>query len=337
MEFYLDLKNNNDYSSLEEAANIIKAGGVVLFPTETVYGLGANALDSNAVEKIFIAKGRNPKNPINLLVSNMKMVEMVSSNINELEYKLMEAFFPGPFTIILQKNSKVPSIVTAGKDTVGVRMPSNEIAKTLVEYAGVPIAAPSANVSGKPSGTNFNDIYNDFKDKVDYMIDGGSSSIGIESTIVQIIDNIPHILRPGSVTESQIKAVCGISPIKDYEINPSNLPSNKLKHYSLNSKSILVYSNDNERLTSKIKEIASDYTSPIIVCSSENINTYKDLKVINMGSTFDEIAQRLFATLKEADNFSPDIIIIEGIEQVGLGSAIMNRLINACENNYIEV
>ena len=335
MEFYLDLKNNTDYSNLKEAANIIKTGGIVLFPTETVYGLGANAFDSNAVEKIFIAKGRNPKNPINLLISDMKMVEMIATNINELEYKLMEAFFPGPFTIILQKSSNVPSIVTAGKDTVGIRMPNNEIARKLVEHAGVPIAAPSANLSGKPSGTNFNDLYNDFKDKVDYMIDGGNSSIGIESTIVQVIDNIPHILRPGSITESQIEAVCGINPIKDYETNTSTLPSSKLKHYSLNSKSVLVYSDDNERLVLKIKEIASSYTSPIIVCTSENFNTYKDLKVINMGNNFDEIAQRLFATLKEADSFSPDIIIIEGVKQIGLGNAIMNRLINACENNYI--
>lgn len=337
MDSYLDLKNNVNYSNLQKAVNTIKTGGIVLFPTETVYGIGANGLDSKAVEKIFVAKGRNQTNPINLLVSDMDMVKVVATNICEIEYKLMEAFFPGPFTIILPKTDIVPAIVTAGKNTVGVRMPSGEIAKKLVEYSGVPIAAPSANLSGKPSGTNFDDIYNDFKDKVDYMINGGNSSIGIESTIVQVIDNIPHILRPGSITDTQIEAVCGISPIKDYEINSSNLPSSEMKHYCLNNKSVLVYSDNNEKLVSKIQEIANTYASPIIICVDENIDKYKNFKLINMGNDFDEIAQRLFSVLKEADNFNPDIIIIEGVKKVGLGTAIMNRLIHSCGNNYIEI
>ena len=150
----LDLKNDNEYNKLKEAAQIIKNCGLVLFPTETVYGLGANGLDENAVKKIYIAKGRNENNPINLLVSNMEMINNIAKHISDLEYKLMESFFPGPFTIILKKKSIVPSIVTANGDTVGVRMPSGIIAKELVELAGVPIAAPSANISGKPSGTN---------------------------------------------------------------------------------------------------------------------------------------------------------------------------------------
>lgn len=330
----LDLKNNNDYTKLEKVAQIIKNGGLVLFPTETVYGLGANGLDENAVKKIYIAKGRNENNPINLLVSNMEMINNIAKDISDLEYKLMESFFPGPFTIILKKKSIVPSIVTANGDTVGVRMPSGIIAKELVELAGVPIAAPSANISGKPCGTNFNDIYNDFKDKVDYMIDGGDSSIGIESTIVKVIDNIPHILRPGSITDEQIEKIAG-TIIKDYENSVSNLPSSNYDHYTLNSKSLLVISNNNEKMVSKINEIANTYSSPVIIAKHENINKYNVKTVIDMGTCLDEIAKNIFSNLRKADSFSPNIVIIEGVKNEDVGLAIMNRLIKACDDFII--
>ncbi len=330
----LDLKNDNDYTKLEEVAQIIKNGGLVLFPTETVYGLGANGLDENAVKKIYIAKGRNENNPINLLVSNMEMINNIAKHISDLEYKLMESFFPGPFTIILKKKSIVPSIVTANGDTVGVRMPSGIIAKELVELAGVPIAAPSANISGKPSGTNFNDIYSDFKDKVDYMIDGGDSSIGIESTIVKVIDNIPHILRPGSITDEQIEKIAG-TIIKDYENSVSNLPSSNYDHYTLNSKSLLVISNDNEKMVSKINEIANTYSFPVIIAKHENINRYNVKTIIDMGTLLDDIAKNIFSNLRKADSFSPDIVIIEGVKNEDVGLAIMNRLMKACDDFII--
>ena len=330
----LDLKNDNDYTKLEVVAQIIKNGGLVLFPTETVYGLGANGLDENAVKKIYIAKGRNENNPINLLVSNMEMINNIAKHISDLEYKLMESFFPGPFTIILKKKSIVPSIVTANGDTVGVRMPSGIIAKELVELAGVPIAAPSANISGKPSGTNFNDIYSDFKDKVDYMIDGGDSSIGIESTIVKVIDNIPHILRPGSITDEQIEKIAG-TIIKDYDNSVSNLPSSNYDHYTLYSKSLLVISNDNEKMVSKINEIANTYSFPVIIAKHENINRYNVKTIIDMGTLLDDIAKNIFSNLRKADSFSPDIVIIEGVKNEDVGLAIMNRLMKACDDFII--
>lgn len=327
----LDLKNDNDYTKLKEAAQIIKNGGLVLFPTETVYGLGANGLDKNAVKKIYIAKGRNENNPINLLVSNIEMIESIAKEISEIEYKLMSAFFPGPFTIILKKKPIVPSILTANGDTVGVRMPSGIIAKGLVELANVPIAAPSANISGKPSGTNFDDLYNDFKNKVDYMIDGGNSSIGIESTIVKVIDNIPHILRPGSITDEQIEKIAG-TVIKDYEYSPSNIPSSNYDHYTLNSKSLLVISNNNEKMVCKINEIANTYYSPVIIAKHENINKYNVKTVIDMGTCLDEIAKNIFSNLRKADSFYPDIVIVEGVKNKGVGLAIMNRLMKACDD-----
>lgn len=336
MEKYLDLKNQSDYTKLKEAGEIIKKGGLVLFPTETVYGLGANGLNSEAVERIFDVKGRKLDNPINLLVSNMQMVEKLAQNITELEYKLMNKFFPGPLTIILEKKDIVPDIVTAGGKTVGIRMPSGEIAKKLVEYAEVPIAAPSANISGKPSGTTFEDVYNDFRNKVDYFIDGGRCNIGIESTIIKVIDGIVHILRPGSITYEQIIEVTG-KAIKDYEnINKKNINSDI--HYNINTECILVCSCENDKTVSKINEIAKEYKNPIVLSTTENIGKYKAKEVIDIGSIEDleEIAKNIFSNLEKADKLNPDIVIIEGIKEEKIGIAVMDRLKKACKDNIID-
>lgn len=192
---------------IEEAGKLIKQGKIVIFPTETVYGIGTNGLDENAVKKLYEVKQRPLNKPISLLVNNMEMVNMIAKDINEIEYKIMKNFFPGPLTIILKKKDIVPDIVTAGQDTVGVRMPRGEIARKLVELSGVPIAAPSANISGKPSGTNLQEIMKYFEGKVDYYIDGGNSELGLASTIVQVIDEKPVILRHGSITLEQIDKI----------------------------------------------------------------------------------------------------------------------------------
>ena len=204
MQNYLDFKGKIDYTKLKEVARTIKQGGVVVFPTETVYGIGANGLSENAVKRIYEVKQRPLNKPISLLVNGTDMINEIAQDITDLEKALIREFFPGPLTIILKKKDIVPNIVTANSNTVGVRMPSNEIALKLIEYAGVPIATPSANISGKPSGTNMEDIMKDFEGKVDYFIDDGPSKIGISSTIVQVIDGVPHILRQGKITEEQI-------------------------------------------------------------------------------------------------------------------------------------
>lgn len=209
MKKYIDLKNETDYTKLKETTKIIKNGGIVIFPTETVYGIGANGLDANAVKKLYDIKQRPINKPISLLVSNMDMINKIAKDITKTEYKLMEKFFPGPLTIILKKKEIIPDIVTANQDTVGIRMPNGDVAKKLIEYSNVPIATPSANISGKPSGTNIKDIFNDFNKKVDYFIDGGESNLGIASTIVKVIDEVPHILRQGSITKEQIEELTG--------------------------------------------------------------------------------------------------------------------------------
>ena len=208
MQNYLNLKNNPDYIKLKEPAKIIKHGGIVVFPTETVYGIGTNGLNEKAVKKLYAIKQRPLSKPISLLVNSIDMINEIAKDITKLEYALIKEFFPGPLTIILKKKEIVPDIVTANSDTVGVRMPANEIALKLIEYSEVPIATPSANISGRTSGTNIDDIMKDFDGKVDWCIDDGPSKIGLASTIVQVVNEIPNILRQGAITEEQIKYVC---------------------------------------------------------------------------------------------------------------------------------
>ena len=206
---YINLKEETNLKELKKAAQLIKRGGIAIFPTETVYGIGANGLDESAIKKLYQIKQRPLSKPINLLVSDIKMIERVTKNISDMEYKLMKAFFPGPLTIILNKKDIVPDILTANGSTVGVRMPEGKIARELVKCADVPIAAPSANISGKPSGTNLQDIQKDFEKSVDCFIDGGKSKLGIASTIVKVVNNVPHILRVGSISKEEIEKIAG--------------------------------------------------------------------------------------------------------------------------------
>lgn len=343
MKKYINLKNETSYEQIKEAGETIKNGGLVIFPTETVYGIGANGLDGEAVEKIYKAKGRKSDNPLILHIADFSMLTQITQNVSEIEKKLMKAFWPGPFTIILERTKVVPDIVTAGLDTVGIRMPSEKIALKLIEYAQAPIAAPSANISGKPSGTNIQDIYDELKDKVDFIIDGGETEVGIESTVVKVINGVPHILRPGKITAEQIKEIVGTVEIDKHILNKTEQgqeilsPGMKYRHYAPNSKCILVYSKENDKLIEKIKEIASQYKEPLAIVKSENISKLKEIKTIDIGSSLEDISKNIFTVLRKADKENPDIVIIEGVSKKGLGLAIMNRLIRACEYNYIEL
>ena len=207
MKNYLDFKNSKKYDELKLPAEKIKAGEIVVFPTETVYAIGTNGFDENAIKKIYEVKNRPLNKPISLLVSDLDMVKKLAKDITKEEEKLMKAFFPGPFTIVLKKSDLVPDVLTSGGDTVGIRMPDDDIALNLIKLAGVPIAAPSANITGKKSGTNIDDIVLDFGDFVDFYIDGGESKLGIGSTIVKMVDGIPVVLRQGSISEKEIQEV----------------------------------------------------------------------------------------------------------------------------------
>ena len=201
---YVDLKDNINLERLKKPAKMIKEGKIVIFPTETVYGIGTNGFKSDSIKKIYELKKRDFNKPISLLVNSIDMIQTVAKDITDLEYALINRFCPGPFTIILKKKKEVPDILTANGDTVGIRMPDSLIAKTIIDYSGVPIATPSANISGKPSGTSIANIMKDFKDSVDCIIDNGESKLGIASTIVKVENEKPIILREGAIKKEEI-------------------------------------------------------------------------------------------------------------------------------------
>ena len=339
---YINLKDNQNYEKIKEPAQAIKQGNLVLFPTETVYGIGANALDEKAVKKIYEAKGRASDNPLIAHISNLEMLKKLVTEIGKTEKKLIEKFWPGPLTIIFNKSNIVPNIITAGLETVAIRMPSNEIAKRLIEYSGVPIAAPSANISGKPSGTIVEDILEELDGKVEYIIDGGMVDIGLESTVIRVIDGKVHILRPGKITKEDIESL-GIEVeiekqiLGKYEEGEKVLsPGIKYKHYAPNTKCILVYSNNNEKMVEKINEISNEKNA-VILCRTSNLEKYNATNKLAMGNTLEEICNNIFTLLRKVDKYNAEIVLIEGVQKDGLGLAIMNRLLRACAYNYIEI
>ncbi|MBR1802521.1 MAG: threonylcarbamoyl-AMP synthase [Clostridia bacterium] len=333
---------------IKEAAQKIKEGEIVLFPTETVYGLGANAMNAEAVKKIFEAKGRASDNPLIVHVSNLIMLKQIVENIGEIEQKLIQTFWPGPLTIIFPRKSEqiIPNITTAGLDTVGVRMPSNLIAQKLIEYAGVPIAAPSANVSGKPSGTKIEDILQEFDGKVAYILDGGFVDIGVESTVIQVKKNTIHLLRPGKITKEQLEQIAKVEvdshvlgKVEKTEVVAS--PGMKYRHYAPNTKCMMIYSKEPQKMIDKINEIIrkkQDENQTVLVLGrKQHLNKYIANKKWNMGETLDEVAKNIFTLLRQVDKENVDLVIIEGVGQQKLGLAITNRLIRACEYNYIVI
>lgn len=341
---YMNLNHGIEYSLLEEAATALKEGKLVVFPTETVYGIGANGLEETAVKRIYTAKGRDLDNPLILHISSLDMLEQIAQDISDLEYKLMHAFFPGPFTLILNRKPIVPDCVTAHLDTVAVRMPSNLIANELIKLAGVPIAAPSANLSGKPSGTLVSDILQELDGRVDYILDGGPCEIGLESTVVRVIDGIPTILRPGKITKEQILEVAGHVALDNHifeKCTPTSQvlsPGMKYKHYAPKTKCIMVYSKVNENMVHTIQELLKKNPKTLVIACKENAKRYDCDYVLEVGSSNDleEISHNIFTTLRKVDTYPIDLVIIEGVTKDGIGLAIMNRLIRACEYNYIE-
>lgn len=339
---YIDLKENNEYEKIKPAAESIKQGKLVLFPTETVYGIGANALDEKAVKDIFIAKGRAQDNPLIVHISDIKMLDDLVKNVGPIEQKLMEKFWPGPLTIVMERKSIIPNVITGGLDTVAIRMPSNEIARKLIEYSKCPIAAPSANVSGKPSGTLVEDIIDELDGKVDYVIDSGKVDIGVESTVVRVVDNIIHILRPGKITPEDMQKL-GFEVfiekqiLGEYKENEKVMsPGIKYRHYAPATKCLMVYSKDEEKLVNTISENIEGKAA-VVICKTQNINKYNAKHILDMGNTLEEITKNIFTLLRKADKYNADIIAIEGVEKDGLGLAIMNRLLRACSHNYIEI
>jgi len=315
---------------IKKAAEIIKSGGVVAFPTETVYGLGANAYDEQAVKKIFELKGRPQDNPLIVHISKKQDVYIVAREVPKKAKVLIREFWPGPLTLVLPKNPSIPDIVTAGLDTVAVRMPDHPIALKLIRLSGVPIAAPSANISGKPSATQPEHIKKYFGEKV-FLIEG-KVKIGIESTVLDLTEDVPKILRPGAITKEMIERKIGKVELVEYkkvDFIPKS-PGLKYRHYTPDAELILVLRKD--KMINFIKENRRDWEEEgKKVCvfffreKPKKFESSPNIKVSISGRSLREFAKNLFKILiEEGEKY--DILIFEGVDERGIGLGIMNRL-----------
>lgn len=326
---------NPSTMQIRQAAKAIKSKRLVAFPTETVYGLGANALDSNSVKKIFVAKGRPSDNPLIVHISDVADLGILAENIPGMAFDLIDRFWPGPLTLVLKKSKIIPRIVTGGLDTVAVRMPENKIAQAIINESGVPIAAPSANVAGRPSPTTAEHVIEDLSGKISIIIDGGPTKIGIESTVIDLSRKTPVLLRPGSVTLEQLQKTIGkimIHPIihgkKTRSIHRS--PGMKYRHYSPNAKIILI-EGSKTRVNQKITQLLQHYKKQglkVGILSVEKNNAKSDMTRF-IGTNQNRIAANLFKSFREFDARKIDIILAQGVNRKGLGLGIMNRLAKA--------
>lgn len=339
--------NNIEMDKINFASEVLKNGGTVAFPTETVYGLGANALDENAVKKIFEAKGRPSDNPLIVHVSDFEDIFLLVKEVPAMAYDVIKKFCPGPLTVILDKSNIVPDVTSGRLDTVAIRIPSNNIALELIKKARIPVAAPSANISGSPSPTCAEHVIHDLKGRVDVIIDGGCSIVGLESTVLDLSQKVPTILRPGAVTIEQLKEILGeviIDPalFKNNDNIIAKAPGMKYKHYAPKAKVIIVDGNLID-MVQKINILSEKYKKDGkkvgIMATEQTKLSYIYGQVLSLGdrNKVDEIASKLFTVLRDFDIIGVDIILAESIENSGVGLAVMNRLTKAAGYDIIRV
>lgn len=342
-------KDNYSAKELVTASKILRDGGLVAFPTETVYGLGANGLDSMAARKIYEAKGRPSDNPLIIHIAMLSSLQQLTSEIPEKAMQLAEAFWPGPLTMILKKSEQVPYGTTGGLDTVAIRMPNHPLALGLIKESGVFIAAPSANTSGRPSPTTAAHVADDLLGKVDMILDGGMVGIGIESTIVDMTGEVPTILRPGFVTKAMLEEVIGEVTIdqailkKNQDLNLiPKAPGMKYKHYAPKG-DVTIFEGNLQAVVKEINKKAEQFTKQGfkvgIIATEETKKEYLYGMIQTIGSRQEEgsIAQGLYGVLREFDDLEAEYILTESFQDNDLGLAIMNRLLKAAGYHVVHV
>ena len=340
-------KSKIDDHELSEAARILIEGGLVAFPTETVYGLGANALDEAAAKKIYAAKGRPSDNPLIAHIADMEGLKPLVTEIPEVAGKLAGVFWPGPLTMVFNKSGRVPYGTTGGLETVAVRMPGDPVARRLIQLAGVPVAAPSANTSGRPSPTLADHVWEDMNGRIDMLLDGGAVGIGLESTIVDVSGAVPVLLRPGAITVEMLEKAVGpieldpaITGRPDAGMKPK-APGMKYRHYAPKARLLLVQG-ELEAVTGTISRLVQEQEEhglkAGIICTEETIDRYQSGTVRCIGSRkqTETIAHNLFAVLREFDSLQVDVIYSESFPADHLGQAIMNRLMKAAGYDTIQ-
>ncbi len=339
-------ENCIDEKIMKEAGALLKSGALVAFPTETVYGLGANALDADAAAKIYAAKGRPSDNPLIIHIADMESLALITEEIPEAAVKLADKFWPGPLTMVMKKSEVVPYGTTGGLDTVAVRMPSHPIALEMIRHGGGYIAAPSANTSGRPSPTLANHVADDMNGIVPMILDGGAVGIGIESTIVDLTDAVPTILRPGFITKEMLEEVVGEVQIdKGLEADsktPPKAPGMKYRHYAPKAELIIVEGSSEAvvaKINAMVKENEEKGVCTGIIGTEETISRYPMGLVKSMGTRNDElsISSHLYGILREFDESDAEVIYSESFEEGAMGSAIMNRLLKAAGHKIIHV
>ncbi len=325
---------------IAQAAGILASGGLVAFPTETVYGLGANALNEKAVQGIFAAKGRPQDNPLIVHVNGQDMARTVC-HWDERAQLLADAFWPGPLTLVLPKLDAVPAVVSARLSTVGVRMPNHPVALALIKETDLPLAAPSANISGRPSPTQARHVLEDFGGTIPIILDGGACDIGLESTVLDISGIVPTILRPGAVTPEQIAMVageCQVSPAVTRDVLPGEKapsPGMRHRHYAPRASMTLV-KGDAEAAAAYIRELYDKKENAVILAFSDHLPLYGARRVCDLGGDAAEAAHRLFYLLRELDSENVDLILSETLPETGLGLAVMNRLARAAAFHVVD-
>jgi len=341
-------ENNISREIVNEAGNILKSGGLVAFPTETVYGLGGNALDKDAVKKIFEAKGRPQDNPLIVHISDFDEIDPLVLEIPEIAKVLMKEFWPGPMTIIFKKSALIPYETSAGLDCVGIRMPSNQVAREIIKASGVPIAAPSANISGRPSPTDVESCIEDLDGKIEMIVGGEKCQVGVESTVIDCTINPPCVLRPGGITLEMLKCIDNniyIDPAimkkPDVDFRPK-APGMKYRHYAPKAP-VKIIEGDTEKTVAKINEIVQNYIDENkkvgIIATDETKTQYKNGIVVSLGTRKDmeSIARNLFLTLRSFDDTDVSVILSESFEEKGVGIAVMNRLKKAAGFDIMKV
>lgn len=321
--------HNIDTEKVKEAAAVIKEGGLCAFPTETVYGLGANALDTKAVDKIFAAKGRQRDNPLIVHVSSLDEVYPLVKSVPDEFLRLAEKYWGGPLTMILERSGKVPAEVSAGLDTVAIRLPSHPVATALIKMSGTPIAAPSANLSGRPSPTTARHVIDDLMGKVDVIIDGGNTFFGVESTVLDLTADPPAILRPGAVTPEELLQVLPCVVFGQGGDAPKS-PGMKYRHYAPKARLYVVEGKD---AVEKINRISDGGTG--VLCYNADVSEFKAKYVISAGSNAQDYAAHLFYNLRKFDELGVSKIFVMPPSSEGIGYAVRNRIFKSAGGNII--
>ncbi len=327
---------------IDFAAEIMKSGGLVAFPTETVYGLGAIAWEASAVDKIFRVKGRPPNDPLIVHIAAIDQLSAVAREIPDLACELGRHFWPGPLTLVLKKSARIPANLTAGLDTVAVRLPDHPVASALLKAVRAPIAAPSANRFSRPSPTTAQHVLDDLGDMVDLLLDAGPTTIGLESTIISLVGDSPQVLRPGGLSLEALRRFLpelGFSPHFLGEDEAALAPGSLLKHYSPRARLIVFQGGDDSAVRAAMRaEIAGNQNIGVMAGDADaSAFSRLDVKIERLGKDDEGAANRLFAAMRALDQQGVDLIIARAPEKRGLGLAVWDRLLRAAEGSLVEV